>query len=101
MSNLWACARSDSVTPMCASTSRSLMTILSTHDLLPGEKLLQLAEILADQVGTHRTQFLEGIVACQHGAGMDPASLAGLDIMFHVADKHRLVAVEVVFVQDV
>src|SRR6266404_8463388 len=101
MSNLWACARSDSVTPMCASTSRSLMTILSTHDLGLGEELLQLTEILADEVGSHRVQFLDGIVAGRYRAGVDAAGLPGLDIVFHVADEHRLVAVEVVLVEDV
>jgi len=35
----------------------SLITILSTHGLLLGEKLLQLAQILADQVGPIARSF--------------------------------------------
>src|SRR5580698_2346630 len=95
MSRRWACLRSDSVTPMCASTSRSLMMILSTHDLRLGKKLLQFAKVLADQVGPHGAQFFKVIVASQDRAGADAAGVAGFDIMFHVANEHRLIAVEV------
>src|SRR5580704_1360108 len=100
MSSRCGCARSDSVTPMCASTSRSLITILSTHNLWLSKKPLKFPEILTDQIRLHRPQFFHRIVACQHGTGVDAAGFARFDVMFHVADKHRLVTVEMVLLQD-
>ena len=62
---------------------------------------MQLSEVLTNQVGSHRAQFFERIVTRQYRAGVDPAGVAGFDIVFHVADKDRLIAVELVLVQDV
>src|SRR5208282_1625004 len=101
ISNRCGRARSTSVTPIRVSTSRSLTTILSTHDLSCRKEFLQFTEMEADQVRVHRAQFVEGIVARQHRAGVDAAGAARFNVVFHVADEHRFLPVEPVLVQDV
>ena len=60
----------------------------------------QFAEMLDDQIRLRRAQLLQRVVAGEHGTGMDPAVMRGLDVVLHVADEQRLVRAQMIFGED-
>src|SRR6266404_3518434 len=65
------------------------------------EDFTQLAQVLHNEIGVSRPQLREGVVAREHGAGMDAAMARGLDVMLHIANEQCLPGIQLIFFQDI